>query len=156
MTTVAQRGLVMYQNFEDHFGVPRKWPDILESLGWDDSSRSRKALEWAREHALAHGLIIPMAAACTDHTYVLTDEAEVAFEPALTVERQAMGVKKLQYKHDDFMAAHMRGLTGRHKRILKERIEFERNLRGVMEAHDNYTRLIIEQEREIRKMREAG
>ena len=110
---------------------------LKSAMGWDDYPDYVFTgwLKGARRLAIKEGLLIPMATYENGYTYELTNDPNKAFQPAMQVQAQAMGIKKLQYTHDDFMGARIAKLPKAARDIVQRRLAFEAAQRASLEAY---------------------
>lgn len=101
--------------------------ELKAAMGWSDYPDYIFAgwLKEARRLAIKAGLLIPMATHSNGFTYALTGDPIKAFQPSLQIQSAAIGMKQLQYAHDDFMGERISKLPKGIREIVKRRQEME-------------------------------
>lgn len=119
--------------------------ELKAAMGWSDYPDYVFAgwLKEARRIAVKAGLLIPMATYANGFTYTLTNDPAKAFQPALQAQSTALGMKKLQYTHDDFMGERIAKLPKSVREIVQRKLEFEAAQRAIEKSYLDNERAAI-------------
>lgn len=103
MTTLDDRAVVIYAFLRNHLGERYTLEKLCQKLGLRPGTRTRAAIRRARDLATADGLHFPPAVPANGCTYVVTELAEDAIDPALHMSRIEAGARKRADNGFEFM-----------------------------------------------------
>lgn len=135
MRNLRGRELYEFLRTNKEQGLTR--PELKAAMGWSDYPDYVFAgwLKEARRLAVKDGLLIPMATYANGFTYALTDDPVKAFQPSLQSQSAAIGMRKLQYTHDDFMGERISKLPKAVREIVQRKLEFEAAQRAIEKSY---------------------
>jgi hypothetical protein len=151
MSTVPQRGRIIYDWLEEHPGRHTK-VEWLAGTGLNDGAKTTAGLRYARGIAIANGKFIPMADAANKFTYILTSQPSDAVDAELITSAQAHGMAKWHHSHVEFMAGHnFAGLSASERKFVKARLKKIQARQQEDEADAEMTSAVIAMRREMRR-----
>lgn len=120
--------------------------ELKAAMGWSDYPDYVFAgwLKEARRLAVKAGMIIPKAIYDNGYTYALTADPVKAWLPSMEVRNAAIGMKKLQYSHDDFMGERITKLPKSVRGVLQRRLDFEAAQRAIEKSYLENEKAAIE------------
>lgn len=142
---------IIWNFLQGNVNVAFRLNRILSATDLRNNATTRTALKRCRERAIAQGMLLRLPCPANNHTYALTNDANMVYDSAMHLWLIADGVKRTEETHRSFMRRNAAHLPRGDREIVAIVDKFEESQRSQQELIHQLIGITVETRRETRR-----